>query len=272
VSTDEGPEPVKVVPPAKRKRKAAGPKIAPLISMPTVPTLSDTEWQPFLQVLSSRPEPESLRSELDRLLTTYLGLLEAEASSPSAREVATVLESVARRAYQFAQDLRRLEIRSRNKGEAPFSEGVGHFNTAKEAAADTLANVLLKPEGHSVLDAAIRASEILGAVADRKAKKLAERSKKGRPTHGEPTAWMLRQLIKLLRDNGVPISLPPKRGNPICDLSQHFLRIALTRAKALREPEWACTEIKSLLNLSEPVFVDRLRRAAQSHGEGLLPI
>jgi hypothetical protein len=198
-----------------------------------------------------------------------LGLLEAEASSPSAREVATVLESVARRAYQFAQDLRGLEIRSRNKGEARFSEGVGHFNTAKEAAADTLANVL--PEGHPVLDAAIRASEILSAVADREAKNLGERSKKGRPTYGRATAWMLRRLSELLCHNGLTISQPLKRGDPIYDLSQHFLRIALTRAKDLPEPEWAWTEIQAARNLSEPVFVDRLRRAAQPHGQGLLP-
>src|SRR5215831_4068101 len=55
----------------KRKRTVAGPKVAPLIAMPMVPSLSDTEWQPFLQLLPARPQPELLRSELDRLMTTY---------------------------------------------------------------------------------------------------------------------------------------------------------------------------------------------------------
>src|SRR6266540_2550355 len=89
---------VKAAPVPKRKRRVAGPKVAPLIAMPTVPFLSDDEWQPFLQLLPARPQPKLLRSELDRLMITFLGILEAEASSPSAREVATVLEDLAQRA------------------------------------------------------------------------------------------------------------------------------------------------------------------------------
>jgi hypothetical protein len=52
------------------KRKVAGPKVAPLIAMPAVPSLSDTEWQSFLQLLPARTQPKLLRSELDRLMTT----------------------------------------------------------------------------------------------------------------------------------------------------------------------------------------------------------
>src|ERR1700716_2256018 len=102
-----GDRAVKAAPLPKRKRKVAGPKVAPLIATPMVPFLSDTEWQPFLQWLPARPQPKLLRSELDRLTTTYLGLLDAEANSPSAREVATALEDLARHAHQFAQDLLR---------------------------------------------------------------------------------------------------------------------------------------------------------------------
>ena len=80
----------------KRKRKVAGRKIAPLISTPEVAPLSDSEWQPFLHWLPSRLELTSLRSKLDSLMTTYLGVLEAESASPSAREVAMVLERIAR--------------------------------------------------------------------------------------------------------------------------------------------------------------------------------
>jgi hypothetical protein len=157
----------------------------------------------------------------------YLGVLEAEASSPSAREVATVLEGLARRAHRFARELFSLDIRMSN-------EGPEAFNTANEAAADILANISIKPENRSVLDAALRANEFLAAVAVREARKLAEGSKKGRRVHGHPTAWMLRQLAGLLRDNGLSISLPPKWDEPYRILSEHFLRIALTRAKALR--------------------------------------
>jgi hypothetical protein len=256
---------VKLSPLAKRKRKAAGRKVAPLIATPTVPFLNDTEWQPFLQLLPSRPELTLLRNKLDWLMITYLGVLEAEASSPSAREVATVLEGLARRARQFAQELFRLDIRMSN-------EGPEAFNTANEAAADILANISIKPENRSVLDAALRANEFLAAVAVREARKLAEGSKKGRRIHGQPTAWMLRQLAGLLRDNGLSISLPPKWGEPFCVLSQHFLRVALTRAKALRELGWACEEIKTALMLSEPLFLRRLRRAVQPREESSLPI
>ena len=254
-----GDRAVKAAPLPKRKRKVAGPKVAPLIATPMVPFLSDTEWQPFLQWLPARPQPKLLRSELDRLMTTYLGILEAEANSPSAREVATALEDLARHAHQFAQDLLRLEIRIGN-------EGKGHFNTANEAAADILANILIKPMKRSVLDATIGANEVLAAVARREAKKLAESSKKGRPIRGTATAWMLRKLAELLHDNGLPISLPPKGGDLLCVLSQHFLQAARTRAETLREPEWARKEIQAMLMLSKQVFAGRLRRAMQSRG------
>jgi hypothetical protein len=39
------------VPPRKRKRKTAGPRIAPLAPMPMVQPLSDSDWQPFLELL-----------------------------------------------------------------------------------------------------------------------------------------------------------------------------------------------------------------------------
>jgi hypothetical protein len=250
---------VKAAPLPKRKRKVAGPKVAPLIAMPTVPSLSDTEWQPFLQLLPARPQPELLRTELDRLMMTYLGILEAEANSPSAREVAAVLEDLARHAYQFARDLLRLDIRIDN-------EGKGHFNTANEAAADILANILIKPENRPVLHATIRANEVLAAVARWEAKKLAESSKKGRPIRGAATAWMLRQLAELLHDNGLPVSLPPKGGDLLCVLSQHFLEAARARAETLREPEWARKEIEAMLMLSEEVFAGRLRQVVQPRG------
>jgi hypothetical protein len=85
--------------------------------MPAVESLNDAEWQTFLQRLPARPQPTLLRSNLDLLMTTHLGVLEAEADPSSAREVATVLEGVARRAYQFAQDLRRLDIGERKHAE-----------------------------------------------------------------------------------------------------------------------------------------------------------
>jgi hypothetical protein len=151
------------IPRNKRKRKVAGRKIAPLTSMPVMAPLSDPEWQAFLQLLPSRPEPGPLRSQLDRLMTTYLGVLEAEANSPSTREVAAVLASVARRAYQFAQDLRSLEIRI-------GKQGTEAFNTANEAAADILAKVSIKPEGRSALDTALRGNEILAVAGAREVK------------------------------------------------------------------------------------------------------
>jgi hypothetical protein len=227
--------------------------------MPAVPSLSDTEWQPFLQLLPARPQPELLRTELDRLMTTYLGILEAEANSPSAREVATALEDLAQHAYQFARDLFTLNIRI-------DSEGKGHLNTANEAAADILANILIKPENRSVLDATMRANEVLAAVARREAKKRAESSKKGRPIRGAATAWMLRRLAELLHNNGVPISPPSKGGDLLCVLSQHFLRAAQTRAETLRSPEWARQEIQATLMLSNEVFAGRLRRGVQPRG------
>jgi hypothetical protein len=152
--------------------------------MPAVPSLSGTEWQPFLQLLPARAQPKLLRSGLDRLMTTYLGFLEAEANSPSAREVAAVLEELAQHAYQLARDLLRLNIRIGN-------EGKGHFNTANEAAADILANILIEPTNRSVLDATIRANEVLAAVARGEAKKLAESSKKGRSAARlRPGCWV----------------------------------------------------------------------------------
>lgn len=141
------------VPPlSKRKRKAAGSKIAPLIATPTVASLNDAEWQPFLQLLPSRPQPTLLRSKFDLLMTTYLGILEAEADSPSAREVATVLERIACRAHQFAQDLHSLDIRVGEQVTTPF-------NTANQAAADILTKSSIKPEGRSVLGTALRGKE-----------------------------------------------------------------------------------------------------------------
>ena len=123
------------------------------------------------------------------------GLLDGEAHSPSTREVATALEGVARRAYQFARDLFTLELHVGDEKEK-------RFNTANEAAADILTKVTVKQEGRPVLDAAIGGTnQILARVAVREAKKLSEKSKKGRPTRGGATAWMLRRLIQLLREH-----------------------------------------------------------------------
>jgi hypothetical protein len=152
-----------MVSPRKRKRKTAGPKLAPLIPMPMVPLLSDSEWQPFLKLLTSRSRSEILRDRLNELLVTYLGYLDGEARSPSSREVAAVLEDIARRVCRFAHDLFLLDIRSRNQEEQ-------RFNTPEEVAADILAHVLLKPESRAVLNAAIRANEVLARVAAREAK------------------------------------------------------------------------------------------------------
>jgi hypothetical protein len=249
----------------KRKRKIAGPKIAPLIAMPAVQPLSESEWQLLLQLLPSQPLSSPLRIKLDWLMWTYLGILQGEAGSPSAREVATVLETVARHAHQFAGYLYTLDS-------SLASEETGAFNTASGAAADILAKALIKPEGQSVLAAALRGNEILAAVAAQEAKKLAERSKKGRPIRSAATPWMLRQLAQFLRDNGLPISKPPKAGDSLCVSSQRFLRAALTRAEALREPEWTRKEIKDMLMLSEQVFAHRVRQALQAPEESLLPI
>jgi hypothetical protein len=128
----------------------------------------------------------------------YLGLLDGEAHSPSTREVATALEGVARLAYQFARELFTLELRVGDEKEKRFNTAneaaadiltkvEERFNTANEAAADIVTKVTVKPEGRPVLDAAIRANEILARVAVREAKKLGEKSKKGRPTRGGAT-------------------------------------------------------------------------------------
>ena len=118
--------------------------------MSAVELLSETEWQPFLRLLPCRSEPTSLRSKLDCLLWTYLNILEAEANSPSAREVATVLETIARFAHAFAGYLYAHHL---------HSQGEWAFNTANEAAGDILAKIEIKPENWSVLGAASRANE-----------------------------------------------------------------------------------------------------------------
>jgi hypothetical protein len=195
------------------------------------------------------PKPRSLRCEvqLDLLMMPYLGVLEAETNSPSAREVADVLESVAQRADQFAQDLYRLDIRASN-------EGPGAFNTANEAAADILAEASIRGEGRSVLEASLRANQILADFAAREAKRLADSSKKGRRTHGAASAWVLRQLADILRAAGLRLSLPPRSRDPLCVASKQFLKAALTRAKTLRQPEWASTEIRGVLS-SNQIFL-----------------
>jgi hypothetical protein len=112
--------------------------------------------------------------------------------------VATALEGVARLAYQFARELFTLELRVGDEKEKRFNTAneaaadiltkvEERFNTANEAAADIVTKVTVKPEGRPVLDAAIRANEILARVAVREAKKLGEKSKKGRPTRGGAT-------------------------------------------------------------------------------------
>ena len=59
-----------MVSPRKRKRKTAGPRIAPLVPMPMVQPLSDSDWQPFLELLPSRSGSEIFRRELNGLLMT----------------------------------------------------------------------------------------------------------------------------------------------------------------------------------------------------------
>jgi hypothetical protein len=95
--------------PAQAKAQDRRPRIAPLVPMPMVQPLSDADWQPFLELLPSRSRSEILRDELNELLVTYLGYLDGEARSPPTREVAAVLQELARRAYQFAHDLLRLD-------------------------------------------------------------------------------------------------------------------------------------------------------------------
>jgi len=238
----------------------AGRKIAPLISMPVVAPLSDTEFEPFLDRLPCRPENRSFRDKVDWLIWTYMGMLETEAASPSAREVATALERIAQLARGTAQSLYELDTR-------PGSEEAAGLNTANKAAADVLARISMKGESRSVLDAARRANEILAAVARREAKKLAESSKKGRPTRGATTAWILQRLIELLREHGLFVASGPKSGAPVIALGRHFLRLALTRATALSGSEPAIQEIKSVLNLSDRVFMGRLRTDAEVRSE-----
>jgi hypothetical protein len=245
----------------KRKRKIAGRKIAPLISMRAVAPLSDTELQPFLDRLPSRSENSSVRNKLDWLMSTYLGILEAEAASPSAREVAMALERIAQGTHEIARYLYTLDFRL-------DSEELGGFNTANEAAADILARISIREENRSVLEAALRANDILAAVAAGEAKKLAESSNKGRLTHGQATAWMLQRLIELLGEHGLRVAARPKSGDSVCVLSRHFLQVALTRATALSGSESATHEIKYALNLSDRVFRGRLRQAAEIVSEG----
>jgi len=256
---------MKLSPLPKRKRKVAGPKMAPLISMPEIAPLSDTEWQLFLDRLPSRPELTALRSKLDWLMWTYLGVLQAEAASPSAREVALRLKQIARLSQEFAQNLVALDL-------GWGREEAGSFNTASEVAADILANISIKPENRSVLAAAVSANEVLAAVAVREAGKLGDRSRKGGRIHGKPTAWLLRQLVELLHESGLPISPSPKWDDPCCVLSQHFLGVVRTHAKTLREPEWARKEIQTVLMLDKQAFLARLRQAVPPHEESSLPI
>jgi hypothetical protein len=185
-----------------------------------------------------------------------MGMLETEAASPSAREVATALEQIAQRSHETARYLYKLDTRLGSKKAAGL-------NTANKAAADILERISMKGENRSVLDDALRANEVLAAVAGREAKKLAESSKKGRPTHGQATAWMLQRLIELLREHGLHVSARPKSGDPIRDLSRHFLELALRRASALFGSESAIQEIKYALMLSDRVFMGRLRQAAE---------
>ena len=191
---------------------------------------------------------------------TYLGELDGEARSPSTREVADALQEIARRAYQFAIELMKLDVRL-------GSEEEQRFNTPNEVAAHLLANVSLKPEGRSVLDNAMRANEVLAHIAVNEAKKLSEMSKKGRPIQGEATARMLRLLIILLREQGLRIPARPKSSDAVCVFSKHFLQVALIRARSLRGAEWATREIKYALMLSDRVFLGRLRQAGKSESE-----
>ena len=109
----------------------------------------------------------------------------------------------------------------------------------------------------------MRANDVLARVAVREAKKLSKRSKKGRLTHGQATAWMLQQLIEILREHGLRAAAPQKSCDLVCVLSRHFLRLALTRAPDLVGSKSAIQEIKYALNLSDRVFMGRLRQAAE---------
>jgi hypothetical protein len=244
----------------KRKRKSAGPKLAPFIATPMVQPLSDAEWQPFLKWLGPRSRPEILRDKLDELLATYLGCLDGEARSPSSREVAGVLADVEQRAHQFARHLLMLDIRAPDQEEE-------RFNTPNEVAADILTKVSGRPEGRSVLNAAIRANDILAQVAGREAKKLDERSRKGRPVRGHTTTWMLRRLIELLRENELGMPARPKSDDPVCVLSKHFLRLARIRARVLKGSKWASQEVEYELMVTDQIFLGRLMRAALAGSE-----
>lgn len=239
----------------RRRRKTAGPRLAPFIPMPPVRLLRDCEWQRFLDVLSSQSRSEIPRDKINELLVTYLGYLDGEARSPSTREVASALEDLARRAYQFFQHLGGLDLQLRDQEE--------RFNTPNQVASHILARVPLQPEGRSVLENAMRANDVLARVAVREAKKLSKRSKKGRLIHGQATAWMLQQLIEILREHGLRAAAPQKSGDLVCVLSRHFLRLALTRAPDLVGSKSAIQEIKYALNLSDRVFMGRLRQAAE---------
>lgn len=244
----------------KRRRKTAGRRVAPFIPMPKVLVLTGSEWQPFLELLPSRPRSEILRDRLNELLLTYLGYLDGEARSPSSREVAKVLHDIARRANQFAKDLFLLERRAQDGQDE-------RFNTPDEVASRILTNIMVKPDGRSALQNALRANELLARVADREAKELAESSRKGKPTHGEPTAWMLRRLIELLREHGLRIRVRPKFDDPVCVLSKCFLEAARNRATSLKGSDWAIQEIKRALGVSDRVFMGRLQHAAEAASE-----
>lgn len=120
----------------KRRRKTAGRRVSPFIPMPKVLVLTGSEWQPFLELLPSRPRSEILRDRLNELLVTYLGYLDGEARSPSSREVAKVLHDIARRANQFAKDLFLLERRAQDGQDE-------RFNTPDEVASRILTSDLL---------------------------------------------------------------------------------------------------------------------------------
>ena len=251
-------------PPPKRKRRIAGPRIAPLIGMPVVQPLSESEWQGFLQLLPLQlPRSSSLRDKLDSLMCAYLGTIEGEAGSPSAREVATVLETVAERAHHFARYLYTLDFRLPG-------EGTTAINTAGEAAADILKKALIKPEDQSVLAAALRGNEFLRpSPLDKRRSLLRGRRRvgqsKARPQHGRyaslPSSCGITDYPARCR----------QRVEILCALSEHFLETALIRAEALREPEWARKEIQVMRMLTKRVFADRLRQAVLATGEGLLP-
>jgi len=219
-----------------------------------VAPLSDAEWQLFLQWLPSCGQPELLRAELDQLMRIYLGKIEAEACSPFSREVATILSDIARHARSYALYLHALDSCAANEG-APL-------NSAAEAAVDVLAY-----KKRSALETAIWANEVLATDADREAKSLEGRVKKGKRTHGEPTTWTLWRLAELLRDHGLNIPSSLKQRDPFFSLSMHFLKVAKERAKSLPQLAGAVKEIDQMLMITKPVFLKRLRQASQQRTE-----